>query len=132
MSLLTPPFTPPFTPQSLVERKLEADKKLRQETARYWHEITPLGLYDFDRHTHDAAAVREITQEELAEFWDKFCARASPKRRKASFQVFAAQHLLPPPPAGVTALDSVEQITLFKPTLAVWPAAVRAARPALD
>eukprot|EP00962_Isochrysis_galbana_P012263 scaffold3460_cov115-Isochrysis_galbana.AAC.17 len=108
--------------QSLVERKLEVDKKLRQETGRYWHEITPLGQYDFDRHVKDAEVVGQITQEQLRTFWDENCARQSPRRRKASFQVFSSQHELPPAPEGVVALDTLEQLVEYKKTLDVWPA----------
>jgi len=66
---------------------MEVDKKLRQETARYWHEITPMAQYDFDRHTRDADVVKTLTLPQLRTFWDKNCARDCPKRRKASFQV---------------------------------------------
>jgi insulysin len=109
--------------QSLVERKLEADKKLRQETSRYWQEITPLPQYDFDRHLKDAEVVKQISQEQLCAFWDEYCARQSPKRRKASFQVFSSQHELPAAPEGVIALDTLEQLADFKKTMGVWPAA---------
>jgi len=106
--------------QALVDRKLEADKKLRHETSRYWHEITPLPQYDFDRHMKDAKVVKEITQEELRAFWDEYCARESPMRRKASFQIFSGQHALPPAPDGVVALDTLEQISEYKKTMGLW------------
>jgi len=107
--------------QALVERKLEVDKKLRQETARYWHEMTPLQQYDFDRNQRDAEAVRALTQPQLAAFWDATLSRASGVRRKASFQVFAPHLELPPPPDGVVCLDTIEAVQQFKKSLSAWP-----------
>ena len=96
--------------QALVERKLEVDKKLRQETARYWrettlqqrgsaagsdltsgprrhrHEMTPLQQYDFDRNERDAEAVRALTQPQLAAFWDATLSRASGAQQQAPFR----------------------------------------------
>ena len=44
-----------------------------------------------------------------------------PQRRKLSSQVFAAQHALPPPPAGVRCLDGREAVLAFKRTMHAFP-----------
>ena len=85
--------------KALIDLKLEKDKKLRQESGRYWSEI-PLGTYDFERSELDAEALKAITKADVRAFWDEHLAPGAPRRRRLSSQVFASRHALPPPPAG--------------------------------
>ena len=106
--------------KALVDAKLEKDKKLRQESGRYWGEI-PLGTYDFERTKHDAAALEACTQQQLAAFWATYFEPGAPRRRKLSSQVFAAQHALPPPPDGTRCIDGREAVLQFKRELSAFP-----------
>ena len=76
--------------KALIDLKLEKDKKLRQESGRYWSEI-PLGTYDFERSELDAEALKAITKADVRAFWDEHLAGA-PRRRRLSSQVFASRH----------------------------------------
>ena len=62
--------------KALVDAKLETDKKLRQESSRYWAEI-PLGTLDFERAKADAEALRSCTKPQLAAFWAQYLQAAS-------------------------------------------------------
>ena len=97
--------------QALVDLKLEKDKRLREETARWWNELVPHGTYDFERGARDASVVAELTLAQLLECWHSHFARTSPTRRKLSAQVFAAHHVLPPKPSSehITVLDTLEE-----------------------
>ena len=106
--------------QALIDAKLEKDKKLRQESSRYWGEI-PLGTFDFERHLHDAAALEKLTKPQLIAFWAEHLDAAAPQRKKLCSQVFAAQHSLPPPPPGVRCLDGREAVAAFKRELYAYP-----------
>lgn len=109
--------------QALVDIKLEKDKRLREETYRYWNEIVPHGTYDFDRTEHDAEAIESLTKEQLCAFFNKHFARTSPNRRKLSTQIFSGQHELPPAPTegNITCLDSLEEQISFKRSMFAFP-----------
>jgi len=109
--------------QALLDIKLEKDKKLREESSRYWAEIVPYGTYDFERDQRDAKAIEALSKQTLSNFWRETFARESPNRRKLSSQVFAAHHALPPPPPRVNAvvLDTLEEQHRFKRSLCAFP-----------
>ena len=106
--------------QALIDAKLESDKKLRQESSRYWAEI-PLGTLDFERAQTDAEVLRRCTKAQLAAFWAEHLQAGAAQRRKLSSQVFAAQHALPPPPAGVRCLEGREAVLAFKREMCAFP-----------
>jgi hypothetical protein len=54
----------------------EPDKTLSTEVTRNWSEIS-YGRFQFDRIQREAAALLEVTKEDLLEFWDKYFAAVS-------------------------------------------------------
>lgn len=70
----------------------------------------------------DAEALRSCTKPQLEAFWAEYLQAGGPQRRKLSSQVFAAQHALPPAPAGVRCIDGREGVLAFKRTLYAFPA----------
>jgi secreted Zn-dependent insulinase-like peptidase len=54
----------------------EPDKILSAEVTRNWSEIS-YGRFQFDRIQREAAALLEVTKEDLLEFWDKYFAAVS-------------------------------------------------------
>ena len=107
--------------KALIDLKLEKDKKLRQESGRYWSEI-PLGTYDFERSELDAEALKAITKADVRAFWDEHLAPGAPRRRRLSSQVFASRHALPPPPAGARCLETPAAVVAYKRTRPAYPA----------
>jgi len=59
--------------KGLLDSKLEPDKSLAAEVTRNWSEIS-YGRFQFDRIQREAAALLEVTREDLLEFWDKYVA----------------------------------------------------------
>ncbi|ORZ07985.1 Metalloenzyme, LuxS/M16 peptidase-like protein [Lobosporangium transversale] len=53
---------------SLIQKKLEKDKNLRQETYRYWGQIVS-GYYDFDEIQDEVEEMRRTTLETMREFF---------------------------------------------------------------
>ncbi|KAL0491918.1 insulysin [Acrasis kona] len=56
--------------KSLIAKKLEKDKQLKQETLRYWGEIVT-GQFCFDRRLKQVKELENITKEELVDFYKK-------------------------------------------------------------
>ena len=54
--------------KSLIDRKTEPDKELAVEVTRNWSEISS-GRLEFDRLQKEAAAVLNITKDDLIAFW---------------------------------------------------------------
>lgn len=57
--------------KSLVDRKTEPDKTLATEATRNWAEISS-GRLQFNRAQLEAAALLDLTKEDLLDFWDSF------------------------------------------------------------
>ena len=76
--------------EGLIALKLEKFTSLRKEGAYYWDIISTPHTYDFDRRKKEADAVRQITKEDVIEWWNTYHTANAPKRAKASFQVWAA------------------------------------------
>uniref|UniRef100_A0A7S4JKR1 Insulin-degrading enzyme n=2 Tax=Odontella aurita TaxID=265563 RepID=A0A7S4JKR1_9STRA len=55
--------------KSLLDKKTEPDKKLVVEVTRNWAEISS-GRLQFDRTQKEAAALLDISKEDILEFWD--------------------------------------------------------------
>jgi insulysin len=56
--------------RSLIDRKTEPDKYLTDEVTRNWAEIAS-GRLQFDRAQQEAAALLDVTKEDLLNFWDE-------------------------------------------------------------
>lgn len=68
---------------SLSQKLLEKNKNLGQEVRGVWSKISA-GYYDFKQEARDAAAVLELTKEDIKKFYDEFISIDAAGRRKMS------------------------------------------------
>jgi secreted Zn-dependent insulinase-like peptidase len=72
--------------QAVIEKVLQQDKNLTQETNRHWTEICS-GAYTFDRREQTAAVLKTLTLQQILEFMDEFVVSGAAKRRAFCSQV---------------------------------------------
>ncbi|KAF9955870.1 Insulinase (Peptidase M16) [Mortierella alpina] len=72
--------------QSLVQKKLEKDKNLKEETARFWVQITS-GFYHFEEIQEDVEELERITLEETIAFFKQWILPGAMHSRKLSVHV---------------------------------------------
>ena len=106
-----------------IDVALKKDQGMREESSQHWRKIVPLGSYEFDHLKRNAQAMASVTQRDLCEFWERYMAVESPRRRRLSSQVFAPRFELPAKPSRGNAvyLDSLEEILEFRASLPVFP-----------
>ncbi|CAH2063828.1 unnamed protein product [Thlaspi arvense] len=75
---------------ALIDMKLEKHKNLSEESWFYWGEIQN-GTLRFNRIDAEVAALRELKNEELIDFFDEYI--GAPKKRSLSICVYGNQHL---------------------------------------
>ncbi|KAJ0982675.1 hypothetical protein J5N97_010930 [Dioscorea zingiberensis] len=76
---------------ALIAMKLEKYKNLKEESGFYWKEIVD-GTLRFDRKESEVAALRELTRQELINFFDSYIKVGTPQRKTLSVQVYGALH----------------------------------------
>lgn len=76
---------------TLIEMKLEKYKNLREESSFYWGEIVD-GTLMFDRREAEVAALRDLTKEELVNFFNCFLKEGAQKRKTLSVRVYGCLH----------------------------------------
>lgn len=76
---------------ALIDMKLEKHKNLREESGFYWREISD-GTVKFDRRESEVAALRQITQQELIDFFNEYIKVGAPQKRILSVRVYGRQH----------------------------------------
>lgn len=76
---------------ALIDMKLEKHKNLREESAFYWKEIGD-GTLRFNRRQLEVAALRDLSKEELLEFFNCYVKIDSPQRKTLSVQVYGKLH----------------------------------------
>jgi insulysin len=74
--------------RSLINKKLEKLKNLEQEGARFWSHISS-GYFRFEQVDIDVEHLRNLTQEEMVEFFQHYISPTSPHRAKLSIQLAA-------------------------------------------
>jgi secreted Zn-dependent insulinase-like peptidase len=72
--------------QAVIEKVLQQDKNLTQETNRHWTEICS-GAYTFDRREQTAAVLKTLTLQQITDFMDDFVVPGAAKRRAFCSQV---------------------------------------------
>ncbi|KAG0474050.1 hypothetical protein HPP92_015907 [Vanilla planifolia] len=77
---------------ALIEMKQEKHKNLWEESSFYWREMVD-GTLKFDRRESEVAALKDLTKEELIDFFNDYIKVDSKKRRTLSVQVYGAKHL---------------------------------------
>ncbi|KAK1313495.1 Zinc-metallopeptidase, peroxisomal [Acorus calamus] len=76
---------------ALIDMKLEKHKNLREESSFYWREIMD-GTLRFDRKESEVAALRELPQQELIDFFNEHIKVGAPHRKTLTIQVFGKLH----------------------------------------
>ncbi|XP_034223238.1 insulin-degrading enzyme-like 1, peroxisomal isoform X1 [Prunus dulcis] len=76
---------------ALIDMKLEKHKNLREEAAFYWREISD-GTLKFDRIESEIAALRQLTQQELIDFFNEHIKVGAPHKRTLSVRVYGKSH----------------------------------------
>ncbi|KAK4783649.1 hypothetical protein SAY86_008023 [Trapa natans] len=76
---------------ALINVKLEKHKNLREESSFYWREITD-GTLKFDRRESEVAALKELTQQELLDFFNEHVKVGAPRKKSLSVQVYGSLH----------------------------------------
>ncbi|KAF8395832.1 hypothetical protein HHK36_019786 [Tetracentron sinense] len=76
---------------TLIDMKLEKYKNLGEESRFYWQEIVR-GTLKFDRKESEVAALQQLTQQELINFFDEYIKIGAPKRKTLSIQVYGGLH----------------------------------------
>ncbi|XP_039140385.1 insulin-degrading enzyme-like 1, peroxisomal [Dioscorea cayenensis subsp. rotundata] len=76
---------------ALIDMKLEKYKNLREESTVYCREISD-GTLRFDRQESEVAALRELTKQELFEFFNSYIKVDAPQRKTLSIQVYGCLH----------------------------------------
>jgi len=109
--------------RSVIEMKTERDKQLAQETNRHWAEIVKR-TYRFGRVKEEVAALKEVTLEDVREFFDRHLAATAPMRRKLSSRVVGGaargqseEQEVSESSQQVERLHSLEEVRAFKAEL---------------
>ncbi|GLT27132.1 hypothetical protein SLA2020_417190 [Shorea laevis] len=76
---------------ALIDMKLEKHKNLREESWFYWREITN-GTRKFNRIEAEVAALRQLTQPELIDFFNEYIKVGAPQKRTLSIHVVGKGH----------------------------------------
>ncbi|XP_074321353.1 insulin-degrading enzyme-like 1, peroxisomal [Silene latifolia] len=76
---------------SLIDMKLEKHKNLKEECRFFWKEISD-GTFKFDRKDAEVAALKQLTQQELVDFFDEFVKIGANRKRNLSIWVYGSAH----------------------------------------
>uniref|UniRef100_A0A1D1YFR5 Zinc-metallopeptidase, peroxisomal n=1 Tax=Anthurium amnicola TaxID=1678845 RepID=A0A1D1YFR5_9ARAE len=76
---------------ALIDMKLEKYKNLREESSFYWREIAD-GTLRFERIESEVAALRDLTREELMDFFNEHIKVGALRRKALSILVYGGLH----------------------------------------
>ncbi|KAH7853388.1 hypothetical protein Vadar_001822 [Vaccinium darrowii] len=76
---------------ALIDMKLEKYKNLWEESGFYWHEISN-GTLKFDRKEREVAALKQLTHQELIDFFNEYIKVGAPGKKTLSVQVYGSLH----------------------------------------
>ncbi|KAI6696779.1 hypothetical protein NL676_016898 [Syzygium grande] len=76
---------------ALIDMKMEKHKNLREECAFYWKEISD-GTQKFDRRETEVAALRQLTQQELLDFFNEYVKVSAARKKTLSVRVYGSLH----------------------------------------
>jgi len=103
---------------ALIVQTLEKDKRLAQETTRFWEEIITR-KYEFDRAHKEVEEIKTFTKEDLIQFFKQYVLQVE-TRSKISVQVFRAT--TPIPTSVPPNYKLITDIILFKRSMSLHPA----------
>ncbi|KZV14444.1 zinc-metallopeptidase, peroxisomal [Dorcoceras hygrometricum] len=76
---------------ALIDMKLEKHKNLQEESGFYWREIFD-GTLKFDRRECEAAALKQLTQEDLIDFFNEYINVGALQKKGLSIRVYGSLH----------------------------------------
>ncbi|KAK7336558.1 hypothetical protein VNO77_17103 [Canavalia gladiata] len=76
---------------ALIDVKLEKHKNLREESAFFWREIRD-GTLRFDRRDHEVEVLRQLTRQELIDFFNEYVKVGAPRKKTLSVRVHGNRH----------------------------------------
>ncbi|TKY62616.1 Zinc-metallopeptidase [Spatholobus suberectus] len=76
---------------ALIDMKLEKHKNLREESAFFWREIKD-GTLRFDRRDYEVEALRQLTPQELIDFFNEYVKVGAPRKKTLSVRVHGNRH----------------------------------------
>ncbi|KAK7285599.1 hypothetical protein RJT34_20375 [Clitoria ternatea] len=76
---------------ALIDMKLEKHKNLREESAFFWREISD-GTLRFDRRDYEVEALRQLTLNELIDFFNEYVKDGAPRKKTLSVRVHGNRH----------------------------------------
>ncbi|KAJ7972217.1 insulin-degrading enzyme-like 1, peroxisomal [Quillaja saponaria] len=76
---------------TLIDMKLEKHKNLSEESAFYWREIYN-GTLKFNRRESEVAELRQLSRQELIEFFDDYVKVGAPQKKTLSLRVYGNLH----------------------------------------
>ncbi|XP_058205100.1 insulin-degrading enzyme-like 1, peroxisomal isoform X2 [Rhododendron vialii] len=76
---------------ALIDMKLEKYKNLWEESCFYWHEISN-GTLKFDRTEREVGALKQLTHQELIDFFNEYIKVGAPTKKTLSVQVYGSLH----------------------------------------
>ncbi|XP_057438666.1 insulin-degrading enzyme-like 1, peroxisomal [Lotus japonicus] len=76
---------------ALIDMKLEKHKNLREESAFFWREIND-GTLRFDRRDFEVEALRQLTLQELIDFFNEYVKVGAPRKKTLSIRVHGSLH----------------------------------------
>ncbi|KAK7244519.1 hypothetical protein RIF29_39342 [Crotalaria pallida] len=76
---------------ALIDMKLEKHKNLKEESTFFWREINN-GTLRFDRRDFEVEALRQLSLQELIDFFDEYVKVGAPQKRTLSVGVYGKLH----------------------------------------
>ncbi|KAH9679011.1 Insulin-degrading enzyme-like 1 (peroxisomal) [Citrus sinensis] len=76
---------------ALIDMKLEKHKNLKEESGFYWREISD-GTLKFDRREAEVAALKQLTQQELIDFFNENIKAGAPRKKTLCVRVYGSLH----------------------------------------
>ncbi|XP_014495754.1 insulin-degrading enzyme-like 1, peroxisomal [Vigna radiata var. radiata] len=76
---------------ALIDVKLEKHKNLREESSFFWREIND-GTLRFDRREHEVEALRQLTLQELIDFFNEYVKVGAARKKTLSVRVHGNRH----------------------------------------
>lgn len=76
---------------ALIDMKLEKHKNLREESGFFWREVYD-GTLKFDRRECEVAALKQVTQKDLIDFFNEHIKVGAPQKKSLSVRVYGNSH----------------------------------------
>jgi insulysin len=107
---------------AVVQSFLEKDKSIGEESKKYW-DVIANETYVFKRLALIAAELKEVTKDDILQFFDKYIAKNAPKRTKFCVQVFAERHIdkLESEVSSDVVMIGMDEVSAFKRQMPLHP-----------